>query len=261
MFRVLRLLGIAILPVAVVILAIFFGYRYTRDALYQSNFFKIKNIAVEGAPGMDQALIENLSGVRLGDNLWQVNVEKVRERMEDHASIRSAAVMKVLPDEIQVVVEREVPRLLVNAKGLHYLNADGKLYDRVLPGDALGFPLVQLESLEMGEKTKKRLEAALQIVSYLEKSKQLSSADLGDIWIRAEHYRGLAPLELTLSFPPKTLRKTGDQRLLTVSLAETDVEQQLRRLEKVIAELVSRRQIPAKVRMEFEKKVVVTIAQ
>ena len=205
-------------------------------------------------PLMEQEVLK-IAGIHPGMSLLSINPVEIKQRLEEFSSIRSASVAKLLPDKVKIELALEEPVAIVNTGSLHYANREGEIYDQVKAGDPLNFPLVQ------AEKGTRRLHSSLEIVNWVEKSKLLSKEDIGDIYVRGEGYDGMAPIEMTLAFPPNALRNNEAKKFLIVSFSEDNLPKQLQRLEVVVKELVERRKNPERIRMELDKKVVVKIAQ
>ena len=239
-----------------------FGVTQAYHYALRAPSFELKNVEVENAGKLDRDAILKIAGLDGKLNTLGIDIDDVKRKLEDFSSIHTATVSKVLPDTIRIQLVPEEPLAIVNTSALHYVNREGKVYDRIHAGDPLGLPLIHVESGgETRENTKRRLARALEIVEWAKQSKVVAPADIGDILVKSENYEGMAPLEMTLAFPPSATHNNNKQRFLMVSLSEENLPKQLQRLEVVLNELVQRRRIPAKIRMELDKKVVVKIAQ
>jgi cell division protein FtsQ len=112
-------------------------------ALARSPLFVVKQIELEasGRPGPDE--IRSMSGIRPGMNMLTLDTEEVSRRLETHPRIQHATVVKRLPDQVLIKVFKRRPAALVGVQGcLFYMDAEGKILDRVEPGGALDFPMI-----------------------------------------------------------------------------------------------------------------------
>lgn len=217
---------------------------------------------IENAGKIPREEILRLAGLEGRVNSLSVDIEKIKSSLEAYSSIHAATVSKILPDTIRISITPEVPIAIVNGNALHYINSQGKIYDRVHAGDALNLPLIHLEGGEEAkEKSPERVAQAVEIVRWVNQSRLISTADIGDILVRGPGYDGKAPIEMTLAFPPNALRNGEKPRYLMVSFSDDNLPKQMQRLEVVVNELVQRHKSPTKIRMELDKKVVVKIAQ
>jgi cell division septal protein FtsQ len=112
-------------------------------ALARSPLFVVKQVDVEasGRPGSDE--IRSMSGIRPGMNMLTLDTEQVSRRLETHPWIQHATVVKRLPDQVLIKVLKRRPAVLVGVQGcLYYMDAEGKILDRVEPGGSLDFPMM-----------------------------------------------------------------------------------------------------------------------
>jgi cell division protein FtsQ len=94
-----------------------------------------------GRPGPDE--IRSMSGIRPGMNMLTLDTDKVSRRLEAHPWIQHATVVKRLPDQVLIKVLKRRPAVLVGVQGcLYYMDAEGKILDKVEPGGSLDFPMI-----------------------------------------------------------------------------------------------------------------------
>lgn len=112
-------------------------------ALVRSPLFLVKQVELEvpGRPGPDE--IRSMSGIRTGMNMLSIDTEEVSRRLETHPWIQHATVVKRLPDQVLIKVRKRKPAALVVVRGhLCYMDAEGKILDKVEPGAPLDFPMI-----------------------------------------------------------------------------------------------------------------------
>ena len=112
-------------------------------ALVRSPLFVVKRVELEasGRPGPDE--IRSMSGIRPGMNMLLLDTEEVSRRLETHPWIQHATVVKRLPDQVLIKVLKRKPAVLVGVQGcLYYMDAEGKILDKVEPGGSLDFPMM-----------------------------------------------------------------------------------------------------------------------
>jgi cell division septal protein FtsQ len=112
-------------------------------ALARSPLFLVKQVELEasGRPGPDA--IRSMSGIRPGMNMLSLDTEEVSRRLETHPWIQHATVVKRLPDQVRIKVLERRPAVLVGVQGcLYYMDAEGKILDKVEPGASLDFPMM-----------------------------------------------------------------------------------------------------------------------
>ena len=89
--------------------------------------FAVVAVEVRGASRVPPQRILEASGIVHGQNLWRIDPERVRARLEEMPEIRRADVVRELPNRVAIVVEERRPFTLVHAARLHWLDEDGRL--------------------------------------------------------------------------------------------------------------------------------------
>ena len=89
--------------------------------------FAVTAVEVRGASRVEPQRILEVSGIVHGANLWRINPEHVRARLEELPEIRRADVVRELPNRVSIVVEERRPFTLVHAGRLHWLDEEGRV--------------------------------------------------------------------------------------------------------------------------------------
>jgi len=89
--------------------------------------FAVVAVEVRGASRVPPQRILEASGIVHGQNLWRIDPERVRARLEEMPEIRRADVVRELPNRVAIVVEERRPFTLVHAARLHWLDEDGRV--------------------------------------------------------------------------------------------------------------------------------------
>lgn len=89
------------------------GYR-TATA---SDFFDVKNIEIRGTERASKASIDRIIRSETEKSgTWDADLGQIKAKIEKLQFVRSAAVSRVLPDGIRVVIEEKVPVALIKMK-------------------------------------------------------------------------------------------------------------------------------------------------
>lgn len=138
----LRQVERALLSALIVVAGLFLVYGLYR-LVFLGSTFQVKQIRVEGRfAAMTPAAVEELSGVRRGDNLFWLSVSEAHRRLSAAPWIRDAVVRRKLPDTVWIFVEEHQPAAILAAGGLQYVEANGAVIKRVESGEARDFPLL-----------------------------------------------------------------------------------------------------------------------
>ena len=82
---------------------------------------------IAGARRLDETVVRATAGIEPGTNLFAVDVAAAEARVAGLPGVRRAHVARHLPGRVTVLVEEREPYALVNAKGLHWIDAEGYL--------------------------------------------------------------------------------------------------------------------------------------
>jgi cell division septal protein FtsQ len=142
---------IGALSVAAVLLwATYEGVVYFRTAPR----FEVKQLSVLGLKRVRQNQVLAKAGFAMGTNVFCVDLDEMRSRVEELEWVRYAAVQRVLPDEIIIKIVERDPIGLTRIRGETYLfDIDGKILD---PDSASGSSFPVLDALRLNDKAGNR---------------------------------------------------------------------------------------------------------
>jgi cell division protein FtsQ len=139
------------------------GILYLRTAAR----FEVQKLSVSGIRRVSESQVLAKAGFEVGTNVFNVNLDEVRERVEELDWVRYASAQRVLPDQIIIkIVERE-PVGLTRIQGVIYqFDIDAKILD-LDPESPSSFPI--LDGLRPGDRTGnlKKVEAYRNVVEAL----------------------------------------------------------------------------------------------
>lgn len=91
----------------------FLGYQ----SVTASDFFDVRSVEIRGT---ERASKENIERIVLSETekagAWDADLDEIRSKIEKLQFVKTAAVSRVLPDGIRVVVEEKIPVALVETK-------------------------------------------------------------------------------------------------------------------------------------------------
>ena len=124
----------------VVLVSLFFVFVH--DLFIQSDYFKAREVQVDGAQRVRAAEIQALTGIRPGVNVLAVNLSAARRALLSHPWIAEAQVHRELPARVRITVREQVPVAIVEAGQRFLLNADGEVFKLWEAADPAGLPVV-----------------------------------------------------------------------------------------------------------------------
>jgi len=92
---------------------------------YNSSYFKVKLIDIEGNTHYNQDSISRFTGDTLGTNIFEVNKKDIEDSLESELIwIKSAELRKIFPDRIVIMFQERNPVLIASYKNDYYLLDD-----------------------------------------------------------------------------------------------------------------------------------------
>jgi len=152
------------------------AYKVTHY-LRTASRFEVRKLSVSGVKRVQENEILAKARFELGTNAFRVDLDGIRERVEELDWVRYALVQRVLPDQIIIkVVERE-PIGLTRIRGeIYQFDMDAKILDPDLTGGP-SFPV--LDGLRPGDKKGNERKVA----AYRHVLEELGDATLSEIHI------------------------------------------------------------------------------
>ena len=188
--------------------------------------FAVTAVEVRGASRVEPQRILEVSGIVHGANLWRINPEHVRARLEELPEIRRADVVRELPNRVSIVVEERRPFTLVHAGRLHWLDEEGRVLGEEPHAVAPEVPVISGLSEEelAGMRTAPgpRARQAITLIRALLRTGSTLAAEIS---------------EIDMSRPEGPVLYTVDG--VEVRLGTEEWEERLARLEGVLAQLAT----------------------
>ncbi|MFH0821884.1 MAG: FtsQ-type POTRA domain-containing protein [Pseudomonadota bacterium] len=104
-------------------------------------YFNLQRVDVAGNSHLSDVEVIEAGEIEWGTNLLTMNINTVAERLKRHPWIRSASVYRRLPGQLVIEIQERMPRAILAAEKLYYVDAQGDIFTRLLPGDPTNFPL------------------------------------------------------------------------------------------------------------------------
>lgn len=213
-----------VLGIAVTIVV---GMLGAYHAFASSRLFALRQIDLQGVTHASRDDLMRVLRKSMASGLWQADLDKVRGELEQHAWVRDAEVVRVLPDTLRVMItEREPFALARRSTGaLMWVDRDG-----VVLGECSLFKtetvLPLISGLEEGEAAsqdnRQRLIAYQQLLAELdqgepplsEKVDEINLGDLKDVQLR------LADKRMTVKVGEREFRPRLESALKVLSAIE-----------------------------------------
>jgi cell division protein FtsQ len=219
--RWLRAAGAAALIVGTVVVVVLGGHW-----MLTTPHFAVTAVDVRGASRVPPTRVLEVAGIVRGTNLWRIDPDLVRARLEALPEIRRADVVRELPNRVSIVVEERRPFTLVHAARLHWLDEDGRLLGEERQAVATEVPVIsglsEEELATMRTTPGPRARAAITLIRALLRTGSTLAGEIS---------------EIDMSRPEGPVLYTVDG--VEVRLGSEEWEERLARLEGVLAQVAT----------------------
>lgn len=141
LLRAGRLAGLLLLFCATAALAAF-GAGKAKDFLYGSPTFAIEAIRFEGLAHASREELVRLSGLGLGENLFEADLLAAEAGMARNPWVRRISVERSYPRAVTVRVIEYQPAALADMGGLYFVDPSGKAFKKLAAGEEADLPIL-----------------------------------------------------------------------------------------------------------------------
>ena len=113
-------------------------YQY----LTEGNIFSLEKISVLQSSDRRQKEIQVYLKNYIGKPLYGISLEEIRERVQEHPWILSAAVRRLPPHELQIDIRERKSAALIALDRLYVIDETGDLFKLATDDDGLHLPLI-----------------------------------------------------------------------------------------------------------------------
>ncbi len=155
-------------------------------------YFNLQHVEVTGNKGISQAELIEAADVKLGMNLLLIDLDEISARVRKHPRVRSASVFRRLPGRLSIELEERIPRAVLAAGRLYYVDENGEIISRLTPGDSVKYPLFTgikpHELKSRGSRVKEMLRSGLKVLDLVEQSDfGLETASIAEIHLDMDY--------------------------------------------------------------------------
>lgn len=156
--------------------------------LFDSSYFRIDTVRVENQARVSAAEIIALSDVRLGHNIFELDLERIGSKIEEkNPWVMTARVRRIFPRTVVIRVEERSPRAVINLDYLYYIDAHGAIFKTLEARDSLDYPVVtgvdREALLEEPEKTRHKLREVVGLIDELRGRGIFNLAEVSEIHV------------------------------------------------------------------------------
>ena len=154
-------------------------------SLFDSRYFKVSEVRVENESRVTAEEIAALSDVRLGHNIFELDLPRIGRKIEENPWVKSAEVRRLFPRTVVIRVEERSPKAVINLDYLYYVDGDGEIFKVLEADDSLDFPVItgleRKDLLEKPDEAQNRLREMVGLVGELTGRRIFGLQDVSEI--------------------------------------------------------------------------------
>lgn len=155
------------------------GYT-AMNYLYTSPRFEVKRLSVVGLKRVEQTQVLAQVGLQDPTNVFSVDLEQVRLRIEGLKWVRFATVQRVLPDTLSIKIAERQPVGLARIRGVIYqFDEQAELLNQDR-GAGVHFPILDGLKIDDAESNQKKIDLYRRIMDDLHGQNELSEIHIND---------------------------------------------------------------------------------
>lgn len=204
--------------------------------------FEIRRIGIRGHTQiLPEAIVEALH-IAPRTNIFQIQLDDVKRKLEAMQWIKSAEVYRSFPDKLSVKLIERVPFALVKVDELYLVDVEGVVLGALASGSAIRLPIITgtfVKQIHLNGENPELAQAFQTLSTLLNSSHPL--------------FQHIRKIEIE---SPENVILFSDDSLPQTRLSLLSIRQGMERLEKIYPELVVE-QIAA-IDLRFQKRIIVT---
>jgi len=127
---------------------------------YWKSNLRVKEIIVEGTRVVEKNEVTQISQVKSGTLLYDVDLTQVQRNVLSHLYVKEASVERNIPSSIKISVVERHPLTLVNANEIRYLDEDGVVLPHSISKAVFDLPVLSGIPADVSLKLGSRIEQA-----------------------------------------------------------------------------------------------------
>lgn len=113
------------------------------DRLRRHPYFVVSEVSVNGVgPALRPEDLTAWLGFTDHTTVWEASPGRVRARLEAHPYIATAAVRRIFPNRLEIVVREREPQAIAVLDDLFYVDRSGAIFGPLRPDDPRNLPIV-----------------------------------------------------------------------------------------------------------------------
>lgn len=115
---------------------------FVYDVFTQCNYFKMKDLSIEGTCKFSEKQILKQAGISRGANILSVNLSTAKKRLLTHSWIIDAEIKRKLPSKIIIKIKEHKPLAILDLGDKFIIDINGKIFKEKIQSDADNLPII-----------------------------------------------------------------------------------------------------------------------
>ncbi len=116
---------------------------FIHDFFTQTQYFSIQEIKISGTEHLTCEKILDLTGVTIGDNLFGINLKRIRNKILTDPWIKGVQISRKIPDGIWIDIVEHTPEAIAKIENeIYLLNREGELFKTFGVADPRDLPVI-----------------------------------------------------------------------------------------------------------------------
>ncbi|MFO8058987.1 MAG: cell division protein FtsQ/DivIB [bacterium] len=214
-----------------------------------SPYLSIEELEIRTGDRVSRSEVRMLADISEGDNILGFSLVDCVESIQIHPWVKKASVMRQLPDRLVIEIKERSPAAMVSMGTLYYVDRDGEIFKKVLPGDDLGYPVItglQLRELvEDKKEVEPLIKMSLELIEMSRGSEVFPFSQVSEIHLSRVH--------------GATLVRAGDG--MRIRFGREDYQDKWLRMERTLQELSREAAKVAELDLNYEDRVTIGLRE
>lgn len=134
---------IALSILFLIVLGLFKGCQATINYIERNDRLKITEIKITAPSHIHKPQILANSGLGNGMGIYSFSKNELKKRIKQHPWVKKVRIKRKLPSTVEIIIQSKEVRALTKINNyIYYIDSDGKLIDKLVPGFKMNMPVI-----------------------------------------------------------------------------------------------------------------------
>lgn len=157
--------------------------------LTKTSLFTLSYIKINGNEKLSGEKVEIASGLQIGENIFKIDVDKVKKNLLSHPYIKEVVVRRIFPNKMEITIEERKETIVISYIGSFiYLDEEGIVLNVLADRNSNIVPEIRgldIKDFKLGKKIvvedKEKLDEATKFTKYCKEEKIFDKIEIIDI--------------------------------------------------------------------------------